>query len=321
MLTHVAVTNNTTRSQHHRRRLLRSTVAVALLTAAMASSAADSAQELEQLIARAERAIAANRLTTPAADNAVAYLERALALEPGDSRAAALLEKVVVRYERLVDKALDRGERARLQSLDRALTFRDRAKRVIAKHGLSSAALAGMDENIAALGKPTRAEQASTVVGGTDEMLKGLVDQHVALANAFLADKNVQEARWHAAQADALAGRYQMAAHGLPELQQQLAMVEERAQAEVTADASTVPESHGATRERLTELAAFYVVSEHAAMAQGDVSAAVDHRKAAEDLVTQYGLSEEEVRNVSDQLEQVQIPSPSVASRRVFGTF
>ncbi|MGC1953568.1 MAG: hypothetical protein WA970_13580, partial [Gammaproteobacteria bacterium] len=74
-------------------------------------------------------------------------------------------------------------------------------------------------------------------------------------------------------------------------------------------------------RDRLTELAAFYVAAENAAVARGDVAAAVGHRRATEDLVAQYSLSEEEVRNASAQLGQAQVARPTGVSRRVFGTF
>jgi hypothetical protein len=286
-----------TRGEAHRRKPILRSMLIGLLAIPMALPAAETGQEVEQLIGRAERAIEANRLTTPTADNAVAYIERALALEPGDSRAAALLEQVVGRYEQLVDRALDRGEQARLRSLERAITFRDRANRVIAKHGLSSNAVASMDESIAALGKPAASGDEPAGSVSTDEMLKALVAQHVALASTFLDENNVPEARWHAAQANALADRYQLAAEGLPELRHRLAEADKSRGAVTKASARAEPKD--ISREHLTELAAFYVASENAALAHGDISAAVNHRRAAEDLVALYGLSEEEVRNAS----------------------
>lgn len=320
MLSRILPTRDATRSQARRRELSLLSMLLALLTIATASPAADTGQEVEQLIARAEQAIAANRLTTPASDSAVAYIEQALALNPGDSRAAALLERVVARYERLVNTVLDQGEQARLRSLERAITFRDRANRVIAKHGLLSNAVASMDETIAALGKPAASGGEPAASVSTDDMLKALVEQHVALASAFLVERNVQEARWHAAQADALAGRYHLlAAQGLPELRQRLAVAEESGQGAIS-KASATAEPKDVPRERLTELAAFYVASENAAMAQGDISAAVNHRRAAEELVAQYGLSEDAVRSTSAQLEQTRV-ARRTASRRVFGTF
>ncbi|MGC1954656.1 MAG: hypothetical protein WA970_19195, partial [Gammaproteobacteria bacterium] len=213
-----------TRSRDRRRKPLLSGILLALLGTAAVPHAAGSGQQVEQLIAKAGQAMAANRLTTPATDNAVAYIERVLALSPHDSRAMALLEQVVARYQRLVGEALDQGERARLQSLDRAITFRDRAHQVINKHGLSSDAVAGMDESIAALGKPATGPAPA---GTTDERLKELLDQHAALASAFLAEQNLQEADWHVAQADALAARYRLQAQeGLVELRHQVSVAE-----------------------------------------------------------------------------------------------
>lgn len=308
------------RSRERRRKPLLAAILLALLGTAAAAHAAASGQQVEHLIARAEQAMAANRLTTPAADNAVAYIERVLALSPQDARAMALLQQVVARYQRLVGRALDQGEQARLQSLDRAITFRDRAQQIINKHGLSNDAVAGMDERIAALGKPA-AGPASAPAGTTEGRLKELVDQHVALASAFLAEKNLQEAGWHVAQADALAARYRLQAQErLDELRHQVAEAEQSERV-ASGRAPAMTEPKDMTRDRLTELAAFYLAAENAAVAQGDVAAAVGHRRAAEDLIAQYGLSEEEVRNASAQLGQTQVARPTVASRRVFGTF
>jgi hypothetical protein len=156
--------------------------------------------------------------------------------------------------------------------------------------------------------------------GDTDAMLNALVEQHVALGSAFLAENNTVEARWHAGQADALAGRYQLAARGLPELRQQLAIAEEASQDAVAEASTTTAEPKSGTRERLTELAAFYVVSENAAIADGDVYAAVSHRQAAKELIAQYDLSEDEIRDTSAQLGQRKVARPTI-SRRVFGTF
>lgn len=312
MLDKVSFTNDSVRGCGRKINLFGVPLALLLNVLVMPAGATGNGQGVEQLIVKAEQAMAANRLTTPAADNAVTYIERALALEPGNSHAAKLLEEVIARYGKLVDTVLDRGEQARLRSLERALTFRDRAHEVIAKHGLSTTSLGNMEESIAAMGKPA-------MVATTDDMLKELMEQHVSLASAFLAEKNVQEARWHAGQADVLAGRYNLAAKGLPELMQHLAAAEEAGQTRV-AEASTTPKPQNGTRERLTELAAFYVASENVAMAQGDVSAAVSHRRTAEDLVAQYGLSNEEVRERSAQLGQTKVARP-LSNRRVFGTF
>jgi len=176
-----------------------------------------------------------------------------------------------------------------------------------------------MDQSIAAMGKP--ASSQAPLAGTTDEMLKQLVDQHMALASAFLAKKNSQEAGWHVTQAEALAGRYHLAVEGLADLKQQVAVAEESAQVATAKAPPTAAELTDVTREDLTELAAFHVSSENAAMAQGDVSVAMSHRRAADDLIAKYGLSEEEVRNASTQLGQVKPVRPTIISRRVFGTF
>lgn len=292
-------------------------VGLLLLTPLIAHGGDDGAT-VEALLARAERALVANRLTTPATDNAVDYLERVLAVNPGHPRAVALLEQVVVRYQGLVDQVLDQGEQARLQGLERALTFRDRAHRVIAQHRLSSNAVDEMDTRIAALGKPATVSGEPEAMASTDAMLRALVQQHVILAGMFLKEADFAEADWHAGQVQAVADRYRLVAKGLPEVRQQLARTQ--ASQQRPAVAASGPAVTGETRERLTELAAFHVVSETVALAQGDAAAALNHRRTAAELVAQYGLSEEAIQSRSAQIGQ---PRAAIrtAGRRVFGTF
>lgn len=287
-----------------------------LLTPLVVQGGGDGAT-VEALLARAERALVANRLTTPAPDNAVDYLERVLAMRPGHPRAVALLEQVVVRYQGLVERVLDQGEQACLQGLERALTFRDRAHRVIAQHRLSSTAVDEMDARIAALGQPATVSGELEGVASTDAMLRALVQQHVVLAGVFLGQEDFAEADWHAGQAQALADRYRLVAQGLPEVRRQLARAQASRERPVAASGPAVTEE---TRERLTELAAFHVVSETAALAQGDAPAALEHQRAAAELVAQYGLSEEAIRSRSAQLGEPRAAFRT-AGRRVFGTF
>ena len=77
--------------------------------------------EVERLLAQAEDAIASLRLTSPAGDNAVEYLRRVQAMEPGNAAASAGLGRVVSRYVELADGALAGGDAARAEAfLERA---------------------------------------------------------------------------------------------------------------------------------------------------------------------------------------------------------
>jgi hypothetical protein len=254
------------------------------------------------LKAKAEAAIAANRLTTPVVDNAVAYIEQMLTIEPQNQYAMDLLNRVSARYARLVDSELRRGERAAHKSLERATTFRDRAKRLISRYHLPDTALTRMDRAIASAPPDqdlTERErmQANTAVA-TGQILNELVKGHVTLAATFLDRHDLQEAKWHTAQAETLAVRYKLADPDLQELKQRLATQEtglkEHAEARRPLDEGT--------RRRLTELAAFYVVSGEVARGQGDLPKAVRHKHAAEEIIEQYGLPNARVQRLSAQL-------------------
>jgi hypothetical protein len=54
-------------------------------------------------LSKAEQALAADRLTTPERDNALAFIEQALTIAPHDARAITLLKRVVKRYGELLD--------------------------------------------------------------------------------------------------------------------------------------------------------------------------------------------------------------------------
>jgi len=70
----------------------------------------DSPTEVEQLLAAARDDLNANRLTSPAGNNAVEKYRKVLELEPGNREAMQGLDTVVTRYLRLMDHALDTGK-------------------------------------------------------------------------------------------------------------------------------------------------------------------------------------------------------------------
>lgn len=84
--------------------------------------------ELEKFLHNAEQALADNRLTTPEDDNALTYLERVLAREPGNERALDGIRRIVERYLVLSDEALSEGVPRR------AAVFLLRAKQVRESH-------------------------------------------------------------------------------------------------------------------------------------------------------------------------------------------
>ena len=75
------------------------------------------AVEIERLLDRAERRLAADRLTTPAGDNAVVHFRAVLRLDAGNARARRGLERIAERYGILIQDALDDGALRRAERL------------------------------------------------------------------------------------------------------------------------------------------------------------------------------------------------------------
>ena len=95
---------------------------------AEASAPAPTDATLLALLAAADRALAEDRLTTPANDNAFHYYSQALDLAPAHPQIRAGFERIVERYLALAQQALQR------QRWASARTMLDRATLVDAKH-------------------------------------------------------------------------------------------------------------------------------------------------------------------------------------------
>lgn len=67
------------------------------------------AGSIRKLLAAAEKAMKAGRLTTPLRDNAYKYYQVVLAMEPDNAQALAGLQKIVGRYVQFIDKAKAEG--------------------------------------------------------------------------------------------------------------------------------------------------------------------------------------------------------------------
>ena len=109
------------------------------------------AQAITALLAKAERALAEDRLTNPSGNNAVAYAQEVLDLAPKHPVAQRILRDVVSRYGMMAEAALERVEAVKRQELTKANTFRARGEQLAERHGLSDERLHRVDERIAAL--------------------------------------------------------------------------------------------------------------------------------------------------------------------------
>ena len=81
-----------------------------------------------EILNKAEQAFARDRLTTPEEDNALAYIEQALAIAPNNPRAIMLLKRIAKRYGELINNTLEK-----YHSLQHTNT-RDLAREVIISH-------------------------------------------------------------------------------------------------------------------------------------------------------------------------------------------
>lgn len=84
--------------------------------------------EVAQILERAERAVASDRLMVPADDNAYGYYRAVLALDPGNPQARAGVGRIVTRYQGLAQERLRKGDLSgarRFASRGLALSPRD----------------------------------------------------------------------------------------------------------------------------------------------------------------------------------------------------
>lgn len=130
---------------------------------------------VEALLEKARRALAANRLTTPAGDNALSHLERVLAREPENPAARAGVRSIVQRY-------LELSARARLENApERAGMFLLRARQVLESHEINSDAAARVATEADAVYQGLVAAGRHTLEQGDRELARELLSQAMRL--------------------------------------------------------------------------------------------------------------------------------------------
>lgn len=114
---------------------------------------------LQSLLDDARTALAENRLTTPADDNAFDLFQSALSLDPGNEIALGGMEQIIRRYVALARNAVDRG---RYQG---AITLGGRARQVARQITLNTSVAAALDsvEEYGYSQSLSRAEEAQRV--------------------------------------------------------------------------------------------------------------------------------------------------------------
>jgi len=91
--------------------------------------------DIDGLLEKAKKALAANRLTTPAGDNAAEYAGRVLSMQAGHPGAMRILQEAVGRYVALGEVALSTGR------LDNARRYQRTAEKLVKDYGLPDAEL------------------------------------------------------------------------------------------------------------------------------------------------------------------------------------
>jgi tetratricopeptide (TPR) repeat protein len=119
-----------------------------------------------EYLSKAEQALAADRLTTPEGDNALAHVEQALALDPRDPQAKALLKLVFRQQGEQVNKGADRYHRAQRTNT------RELARDVVISHVVLGERALDRGDIAKALRHSELAEELASQYGIDEENLK-----------------------------------------------------------------------------------------------------------------------------------------------------
>ena len=266
-------------------------------------SAADSTDEegkgISDVLSKAKQALAQDRLTTPPEDNAVNYVEQALAIVPENPEAMKLLEKITDRYDELVATHLKYAEHTQQKSLAQAKTFHKRARDIINQHNISNSALVAMKYKIANYKVANDLEQNEKT---SNTGVENLLNQHIALSESALNDNKNKDAQWHAQQAGTIANRYELS-------DEKLKLLKDR----ILSDTAT--NKKGDTKG-IKELVASHIRLGKQALNEGDTAKAQVHQSIAEELALQYGI----------KTSSIQVTKRSVWNKpdtwlKIFGTF
>jgi hypothetical protein len=103
---------------------------------------------IDELVSKARGAIEVDALTTPPGDNAVAYAEKILGLDPKNPEAQRILQHVVDRYVVLAKVGVSKKD------IEAAQIYQERARAVARKHDLTNASLGELAVLIDSLTRP-----------------------------------------------------------------------------------------------------------------------------------------------------------------------
>ncbi len=248
--------------------------------------------KMKRLLLRAELALASGQLVSPPNDNALMYLERIVAKEPADHRAAELLNQLIARFKTSNEAAGPARKLARMRNL-RALSSKARSDERLIRRLLPPA-------------------------------LTELKDCRVSLGLASLQLGEHAEAGHQQRAAARLVAKYQLKQGGLSYLSRRLAENQSsQASYEWKRYARQTYQPGRARRElvrkllrkELEKLKDCRVSLGLAALQLGDQAEAVNQHKAAADLAARYQLRLTGVNYLAKLVEQSGTPSANAPNK------
>ena len=279
--------------------------------------------KIEDLVEKATRAIAQDRLTAPANDNAVKHVRDLLGLDPGNLEAQGLAAGVRDRYIALADKAVADAGFAKARDLERQAgdiasefrlsvdPIRDLTARIAAaEHGNASAVIEAREkaERDKAAEDRLAREKAEEAQAERDRLERERPARQKAAEAQAERDRLEREklARQKAEQAEAR------------RREQQLADLRKKARSALAGNRLTSPGGDNAVElagqmltldkgrneglQILQEVVGRYVAMGELAVAGDDLAVADGHYRAAERVVKGYRLPDVELRRLDRRL-------------------
>ncbi|MGH8562624.1 MAG: protein kinase domain-containing protein [Gammaproteobacteria bacterium] len=259
--------------------------------------------KIEDLIEKATRAIAQDRLTAPANDNAMKHVRDLVSLDPGNVEAQGLAAGVRDRYIALADKAVADAHFTKARDLER------QAGEIASEFRLSADPIRDLAARIAA----AEDSNASAVIESREKA------ERDRAAEERLTQQKAEEAR---AERDRLE-REKLARQNAEQgearrREQQLADLRKKARSALAGNRLTRPRGNNAVElaaqmltldkgrneglQILQEVVGRYVAMGELAVAGEDLAVADDHYRAAERVVKDYRLPDAELRRLDRRL-------------------
>lgn len=235
--------------------------------------------DIDGLLAKATKALAANRLTTPAGDNAVAYAAKILKLEPQQPEAQRIVSEAAAWYVSSAERALAQGD------LNKAQRYQQAAQKLITEYPLTHLEVQALAERISNELK----QQAETARRKKDEEPQRLTRQHEAKK---------------AAQAEQIDSLLRKAQQALAANRSTLPAGDNAV--DYAGQVLSLQPKHAQARRILEEIIGRLVALGEVALAKGKLEEAQKQQRAAQRVIARYRLPEVELRSFSGRIARAE---------------